>query len=148
MLGLITKSGSVFVCSILWRAGGSKDFPLSFRRMGVPMIIAFNTAISLNWWGLLSIPLMAGAISIGYGVNSALIKFWKGNKVMARATCGLAYALSALPILWGNWWAFGFHALILVVGVPLAGTQRFKSQKDITEEGFIGLIFSLMPILG
>jgi len=148
MINLVFKSISVFCCSILWRAGGSDEFPLSFRRMGVPGVIAINTALSGNWWGLLSFPLMAGAISIGYGVNSVLIRIFNGNKHLARGTCGIAYALAALPILWGNWWAFGFHLWILPLGVALAGTQKFKGQKDITEEGFIGAIFSIMPLFG
>jgi len=148
MISLIIKLILLVIVSWLWRAGGSDRFPLSFRRIGVPVIIAINTLINQNWIGPAAIPLMIGAISIGYGVNSALIRLYKGNKVLARATCGLAYAVSATPILWGNWWALGFHALILVVGIPLAGTQRFKGQKTETEEGFVGLLFGLMPILG
>jgi len=83
---------------------------------------------------------------LGYGINSKLIKLLK-NKYLVRLVCGILYSTAALAVLWGNWWAYGFHILIVSTGVMLAGNQRFKYEAE-REEVFIGILFGFMPIFG
>ena len=128
----------------LWRMGGSDEFPKGVRRYGCPGLILINTVLNQNWFGLISIPLLIGAASLGYGVNSKLMRLFK-NKYIVRLVCGLAYSLAALFILWGNWWLYGFHVVACSVGVMLAGNQKFQFE-DLREEAFIGILFGFMPM--
>jgi hypothetical protein len=136
----------VGLSGICWRAGGSDAFPKAVRRYGCPLMIAISLLLTKNWWGFISIPFLIGAASLGYGINSKLIKFLK-NKYLVRLVCGILYSTAALAVLWGNWWAYGFHILIVSTGVMLAGNQRFKYEAE-REEVFIGILFGFMPIFG
>jgi hypothetical protein len=128
----------------MWRMGGSADFPKGVRRYGVPGIIMLNLLMNQNWLGLISIPFLIGAFSLGYGVNSKLIKLFK-SKYLVRLICGSAYSLASTAILWGNWWLLGFHVIVCSVGVMLAGNQKFQFE-DKREEAFIGLLVSWIPL--
>lgn len=146
MLILLIKLAAVALCSFLYRAGGSSEFPKSWRRFGCAVVITATSLFHFSWYNLLAIPLLALAFSLGYGKNSTLKRFLK-SEPLTRAVCGLAYSAAALPIMWGNWWALGYHLLIVTTGVCLAGTQKFKNQNAITEEGFIGTLVALVPIM-
>ena len=142
----ITRVVLVAASAILWRAGGSDAFPKAVRRYGCPLMIALSLLLTQNWLGLISIPLLVAASSMGYGENSSLTKLLK-NGYLVRLICGILYSTAAIFVLWGNWWAFGFHILIVSTGVCIAGNQKFKYEAE-REEVFIGLLFGLMPIFG
>ena len=126
--------------------GGSDEFDKGVRRYGVPGLILVNALLSSLWLGIASYPLMVGTLSIGYGESSAIRKFCGGNNMLTRALIGFFYGLSALPILWGNWYLLAFHIIALVIWVALNGSQKFKFDAVI-EEGGMGLLFSICPIL-
>ncbi len=145
MTQLIINLTTVALSGLLWRLGGAEGFSKGFRRIGCACAIITANLIAGNWLALASLPLLIGAFSLGYGINSRLIKLFK-NKYIVRAICGLAYSMASLFILWGNWWALGFHMIIVTIGVTAAGTQKFK-QIDIKEEGLIGLLVAIMPVM-
>jgi hypothetical protein len=134
----------IAISAYAWRAGGSDDFPKGVRRYGIPGVILINLLFTQNWLGLISIPFLALAFSLGYGVNSKLRKLLK-SKYLVRLICGLAYSLASTAILWGNWWLLGFHLIVCSVGVMLAGNQKFQFE-DKREEAFIGLLVSWIPL--
>jgi len=142
---LIIKTILIGLCGIFWRLGGKEGFSKAWRRVGCAVVILMSQIILQNWIALISTPLLIGAFSLGYGENSKLMKALR-NKYLVRLICGISYALASLPILWGNWWLFGFHLAIVSIGVMLAGNQKFKFE-DEREEGFIGLIVGLCPIM-
>jgi len=125
--------------------GGSDDFPKSIRRYGCAGLIILNSLLAKNWLGLVSLPLLIGTFSLGYGESSWLMRKLK-NPYLVRFVCGFLYALASLPILWQNWWLFGFHLCVTSLGVCLAGNQKFKFN-DKREEFFIGLLVGLCPIV-
>jgi hypothetical protein len=158
MIILIIKSILLAGSAILWRCGGSDKFPLSWRRFGVPVLMGISAIITQNWLGLISLPLLALSFALGYGVNSSLVKFWSKKlnklhtstqvKMFARATCGLAYSMASIFFLWGNWWAYIYHILLVASYVCITGGgQKFK-YSAVLEEGGIGVIVAFMPIWG
>jgi len=126
--------------------GGSDEFPKAVRRIGCPLTILVSLILSQNWIGLISMPFIAIAVTLGYGVNSKLSVLLK-NKYLVRLVCGLAYSVTTLAIFWGNWWLYAYHVVFCSVGVMLAGNQKFKWE-DLREEAFIGMIVGFLPILG
>jgi len=144
MILLAVRLVLIAICGFLWRLGGAAGFSKGFRRYGCPGAILVSLFLTQNWIGLISIPLLIGAFSLGYGENSKLSNLL-GNKYLVRLVCGLAYSIASLPILWGNWCLFCFHVAVCSIGVMLAGNQKFQFE-DIREEGFIGLCVASIPI--
>lgn len=132
----------LMLCAIFWRLGGSVN--KGFRRYGCPALIGVMCVFTQNWLGLLSVPLLVGAYSLGYGPSSALMKIFK-SKYLVRAICGLAYGLASAPLLWGNWTALGYDVALCVSFVTLAGNQRFHWE-DEREEAGIGAIVNFMKL--
>ena len=145
-LEIIIRGLSIFACGIMWRMGGSDELPKLVRRLGCALIVPLPSCLfGFKWYFLLSIPLLFGAFSMGYGINSSLTKLLK-NKYLVRFTCGLLYSVAAIPLLWGNWIALGFHIILTSTFVMLAGNQKFQ-YSDKREEFAIGSITDLMPTL-
>lgn len=144
MIILIIKLILIALCGLFWRLGGADGFSKGFRRYGCAGLIAVSSVLTKNWMGLASFPLLFGVFCIGYGEGSWLRKLLKSN-YLTRFVCGLLYGLASLPILWGNWWLFGFHLCVVSSSVCLAGNQKFHLNE--IEEGFIGLITGLCPII-
>lgn len=140
---MIIKGTLTALCGICWRIGGKGGFPFakSIRRWGVPIIICLSYGITYR---LFLIPLYSAVFSIGYGVDSKLSRVFP-NQYARRGFCGLLYCLPSIGLLWGNWWLLGFDFMITIVGVMLAGNQKFK-YNDIKEESFIGLLIGLCKI--
>ena len=140
--------GLFFACSgLLWRFGGAKGFTRAYRWLFLPILTIVYILILGNPLMLFSIPLRMGAYSLGYGESSFIRKLIGGNNMVTRLICGMLYAIADIFIFWGNWWLFGFHFLILAIGVMLAGSQKFKTN-DKKEEFFIGSLTSVCPIIG
>lgn len=133
----------IALCGILWRIGGKGGFPYakSLRRWGVGIVICASYGVTYR---LLLIPLFAGVFSVGYGINSRLSRIIP-NQYLRRGFCGLLYCLPSIGLLWGNWWLLGFDFLITILGVCLAGNQKFK-YNDEREECFIGMLIGLCKI--
>ena len=146
MIILLIKLVLIVLCAILWRLGGAKGFSKGFRRFGCAGLITIAVIISQRYVGLCSIPFFIGSFSLGYGENSKLTKLLT-NGYIVRAVVGLAYALSSAFILYSTPFLLGWHLFACTSWVCLAGNQRFK-MNDWLEEGSIGLIVGLCPILG
>lgn len=146
---MIIKAILIALSAILYRLGGADGYSKLFRRIGVPICIGVNTVINQDWWALLALPLLYGALSMGYGINSRLTKLLK-NPYYVRGAAGLLYALANLPILWGNWALTAFYIIMLVTWVTLNGNQKFRkgmSFNDVTEEFSMGIMIATIPIL-
>ena len=98
----------ILICAELWRRGG--DGQSLFRNPLVPIILSLGKfyLTGYNWWVLLYIPLMWGAIqAFSYGLSSPIHKLvvWifkrgeDGNnqvvEIVTRAICGLLWSLPA-----------------------------------------------------
>ena len=139
-------NGQLLQPHFLWRLGGKGGFEnaKSVRRIGCPIAIGIGVALSQNWIGLLSLPLLFAAFTTGYGPESFLMKRLN-NPYLVRFICGILYALAGIFILYKNLWLFAFHLLICSLGVLLVGNQKFKWE-DEREEFFIGMLVSWLPI--
>ena len=123
-------------CAILWRKGG--DGQSLYRNPGVPVAIGLAKFILLgfNWWALLYIPLLWGAIqAFSYGLDAPIHNFWEkvfhggsqGNmpfvEICTRATCGLLWSTPAIlfAILTGHWIPFVIYSIFLTISSGLIG---------------------------
>ena len=146
MISLFLKGILIILCGILWRLGGKEQFSKAYRRIGCALIIITNALIMKNWLGLISLPLLIGAFSVGYGKNSKLMKLLK-NPYLVRFVCGSAYSMASIPILLGNWWLLAWHLITVPLWTMICGNQKFQFE-DEREEFSIGLLVGLCPIVG
>lgn len=126
VVGLI----AIALSAIFWRKGG--DGQSLYRNPGVPIVIAIAKffILGFNWWALLYILLLYGAIQgFSYGETAPIRLFWgwvfKDNQpecgLATRATCGFLWSLPAIlfAILSGSWLIWGIYALFLTVANAL-----------------------------
>ena len=148
MTVIVIKALLIVLSGYLWRKGGQGGFKNAklLRRLGCPIAIGLGAALTKNWFGLLSLPLLFGAFTLGYYENSKLYKVFK-NLYIVRFICGLTYALASIFIIYGNWVLFGWHLFITSLGVMLAGNQKFNWE-DKREEFYIGMLVALHPLMG
>lgn len=112
---IITLIASV-IGGILYRMGGSGNFPRQARVVGVPLLsCGLLMYLDFRWWIFLCIPIMIGAIST----------YWKKKGTDARwyhwALHALGLALAVLPytIASGHYIGFALRTIVLVVGITL-----------------------------
>ena len=97
------------VSGILWRLGGSDGFSKGVRRYGVSGIMGTIAVVKTKkvWVGFLTMGLLVGATSIGYGESSAVAEFVNNLgiydspllDIVIRAICGFAYGFAFLPTI-------------------------------------------------
>jgi len=151
-LNLIVSIITFALAITCYRLGGSDVAPKIVRRLGVTLCVGVNVCLRMNWFGLISLPLLFGALCLGYGATSKLLTFYKKffddelAKFFTRLTCGIAYTVSSLFILWGNWWLLGWHVLCGTAFCVLNGTQMFKMKAE-REETAMGAIITFAPIM-
>ena len=114
-------------CAILYRMGGSGNYPRWTRVIMVPLattLLAFLLGVH-SWWILLSIPLTIGAISTYYDV---LYKNFDNHWLH-----GLGIGLAAFPIaiVTGHWWLFAVRCILLAV---LEGGWSAICKNGVVEE--------------
>jgi hypothetical protein len=102
---------------------------------------------SFSWFYLGYFFLLMGALSIGYGENSALRKLFK-HKSIVRLVAGFALAFASIPIaiVTGQWLMFGLHILLccsvsVVMGVGNPISARGEEVIIATTCGFLPLYF-------
>jgi hypothetical protein len=147
MTTIIIRGLLIVLVGVLWRIGGSGNLGKNsklVRRLGCPIVIGIAAMLSKNWYGVISLPLLVAAFSLGYGPYSILMKKIK-NPYIVRLICGMLYALASIFIISG--WLLYWHLFITSLGVMLAGNQKFK-WLDKREEFYIGMLVGLHPILG
>ena len=127
--------GGVMLRQQLRRIGGSLFF--------VASIITFSLIKgNFSFWYLLSLPLIYGAVSIGYGADTTPIKIFK------RAYCGLAYACASIPIfaVSGNWDLLALHTVFcLLTSIILGARNPFDNAR--AEETSIGFVIAFLPLM-
>jgi len=118
------------------------------RRFIAPILLGigiwgFSTwTQSFHWQYLVCVPLLFGALSIGYGANTTL------EKIKKRAIAGSAAAFAFISIFWvlGAWTLFLAHILVCVIISVTAGVWN-QTQSARTEETLIGASYALIPML-
>jgi hypothetical protein len=148
MTNLIIKAVLIGSSGVLYRLGGADGYSKLYRRIGVPLVVLINSLfvakISVGL-SVLAFVLLFGSLSAGYGVNSRLTKFLK-DPYLVRGVVGFLCALSALPLMWGNWNLFGYYTVMLVSWWTFNGNQKFKFEAEIEEFG-MGIMISSLPML-
>lgn len=94
-------------CGLLFCLGG--EIWKGYRRYLLPFFIGLHCFFTHNYIGLLSIPLLIGAFSIGYGVYdptddkpSFLSKICFNNMYIIRTVVSIIYSVAMIPIFWGK----------------------------------------------
>ena len=158
-MDLLIIAVCIVICAEMWRKGG--DGQSLYRNPLVPAIIAVSKFIMLeyNWWALLYIPLLWGAIqAFSYGLDAPIHNFYervfhcgsKGNapfvEMSTRATCGFLWSLPAIlfAVLTGHWVAWVVYSIVLTIGNGLVG--GLVKDVEISERG-VGFLVALGVII-
>ena len=135
------------VFAYLYALGGMHDkwrrrFLAPFIYIAGLMGVAYwcNT---FSWFYAISFPLMALALSRGYGASTT------SEKIKRRALYGLGVGLACLPIAIVNqaWLLLGFHVALCVATLVILGVWN-PTKSARAEETTIGLIIGILPIMG
>ena len=118
------------------------------RRFIAPILLGIGTWGLTTWtqsfslWLLLSVFLLFGALSIGYGAATT------GRKIRKRAIAGLATAFAMLPYFWvtGAWSLWALH-IAVCTGVSVVAGVWNQTSSARTEETLIGAAYVLIPLL-
>jgi len=95
---------------------------------------------SFTFWYLLCVPLLYGALSIGYGGDNNV------QKIVKRSRYGLACAVASLPIFVAQqaWTLLLLHVIVCVTTSVIAGVWNQTSSAR-AEETLIGTSIVLIP---
>jgi len=118
------------------------------RRFIAPVLLGAGIAgftswtNTFHWQSLLCVPLLFGALSLGYGASTT------AEKIKKRAIAGSAVATCFLPLFWvtGAWSLLFLHILVCTATSVVAGTWNQTSSAR-TEETLIGAMYALIPML-
>jgi len=74
---------------------------------------------------------ISGWLSLGYGEDSVLRKFWRGNNTLTRGTIGALISLSfiVVPILKSNWLIYLLSSIGIILIWALVSHKGFGSFK-------------------
>ena len=118
------------------------------RRFIAPVLLGLGIWGLTSWtntfnvWFLSCVPLLFGALSLGYGASTTI------EKIKKRAIAGAAAACCFIPIFWvlGAWSLLFLHIGVCVATSVVAGTWNQTSSAR-TEESLIGAAYVLIPLL-
>jgi len=117
----------ILACGLLFLLGG--EGVKSCRRFWLPFFIGIYCILNNNWIGLISVPFLIGAFSIGYGVYdptddkpSFLSKICFNNMYIIRTVVSIIYSIAMIPIFWGNWEMLILQSLSICISTLLAIT--------------------------
>lgn len=118
------------------------------RRFIAPVLLGIGiTGFTLwtdtfNALSLLCVPLLFGALSLGYGADTT------GQKIIKRAIAGSAAACCFIPLfaVYGAWSLLFLHILLCTATSVVAGVWNQTSSAR-TEETLIGATYALIPLL-
>lgn len=117
------------------------------RRFIAPVLLGLGIAgfslwtQSFTFWYLLCVPLLFGALSLGYGADTI------AEKIKNRAIAGAAAACCFIPIFWvqAAWSLLLLHILVCMAVSVIAGTWNQTSSAR-AEETLIGATYALIPL--
>lgn len=139
------KFGIVFVLATLYSLGGMEDGGGKWlRRYLYPIILSGGMFyFSRDWKCFLSLPLMFGSLSLGYGADTDFLK------IIKRGIYGLANATSTgLNFLLSKRWLLLGIQFVLVVGTCITLGVWNPLPDARTEEFCLGALISFFPIMG
>ena len=118
------------------------------RRFIAPVLLGAGIAGFTLWtdtfnaWSLLCVPLLFGALSIGYGASTT------AEKIKKRAIAGAAAAVCFIPLFWvtGAWSLLVLHIIVCTSTSVAAGVWNQTSSAR-TEETLIAASYVLIPML-
>ena len=118
------------------------------RRFIAPVLLGIGTWGLTTWtqsyslWYLLSVPLLFGALSLGYGASVT------SEKIKKRSIAGLAAAFAMMPyfLVTGAWTLWALH-IGVCIGVSVVAGVWNQTSSARTEETLIGAAYVLIPML-
>jgi hypothetical protein len=118
------------------------------RRFIAPVLLGIGTWGLTTWtqsfslWYLLSVFLLFGALSLGYGASTT------SEKIKKRAIAGLAAAFAMLPyfLVTGAWSLMALH-IVVATGVSVVAGVWNQTSSARAEETMIGAAYVLIPLL-
>lgn len=120
-------------CAVMYRMGGSGNYPRQVRVVGVPFLttlLAYLLGVH-SWWLLLAFVAMIGAISTYWDVIfNDWDNFWFHGFMLGVACFPIAIAT-------GHWWLFGIRCVVLAL---FMGIWSYTWKWDIAEETGRGFI--------
>jgi hypothetical protein len=101
------------------------------RRIIIPLIFTICALIELRSWWVILLMTISGWLSLGYGEDSVLRKFWKQDNYLTRGTIGALLSLSfiVVPILKGNWLFYLLGSLGIILTWALISWRGFGEFK-------------------
>lgn len=144
------------ISGLLWRLGGAKGFSKGIRRYGVSGligIIAFKKTKNI-FIALLTMGLLFGAFSLGYGETSVVGEFWSNIifnhtlwDIATRATMGLLYGLAFLPtIIYLKKYTYWYTIILPGVLFPIIRLLG-NFTGDVIEEYIVGFMVMFVYLL-
>jgi len=163
---IILKVIAVVVCGILWRAGGSDEYPKVVRRLGCAIVICLaqlTDYIGAGWtlqmlYLLPGILIHFGVFTIGYGGDDAdpkpstiyrLLRPYMGSEKetmdATRIICAILYGISGVyyAIIQGAWIQYAIVFPVVVIGVSYFTTQARKIFTKTEEEILVGRVVGI-----
>jgi len=97
---------------------------------------------TFNLLSLLCVPLLFGALSLGYGADTT------GEKIKKRAIAGSAAACCFIPLfaVYNAWSLLFLHIFVCTATSIVAGVWNQTSSAR-TEETLIGAMYAMIPIM-
>ena len=122
-------SGLPAIIGLLGTVGGQNHKWV--RRFIIPLIFTICAFIELKSIYVILLMSISGWLSLGYGENSILRKFWKQNNCYTRGTIGVLISLSLLivPILKNNWLIYLLGSLGIILVWALISHKGFGEFK-------------------
>jgi len=152
----------ILLAGILWRMGGSSNYPKAFRGIGIPILFTALTFFKvasyfpmISWlFGSLvvvgTLIITWGVLTVSYGVTSplgqlfAVISNSKIRDIIIRGICGVCWSLSYAPVILykGNYWMF-LTCLIPAILVPYIRVSSINKWNGWIEEFLMGCALAL-----
>lgn len=136
----------VVVFSALYCLGGTdlggEGFKWIRRFIAPAILIGASFAYTKDWRTLISLPLMFGSLSMGYGATD----FW--GKVLRRGLFGLANGISSSAhfLFDKRWLVTSIQTALCVLGITLLGVFNPMGSAR-AEEMTIGALIALVPTM-
>jgi hypothetical protein len=107
---------STILCAIMYRMGGSGNYPRQVRVIGIPFLLTIQAYIfgCHSWWLVLSFGLTIAAISTYWDFLMVLLfkidydNFWLHGFMLGVAAAPIAYVT-------GHWWLFAARCMIMAI---------------------------------
>jgi len=138
----LIKLGICVVFAILYCLGGMEGMTKALRRFAAPGVLCAGMIyFSRDWRSLIQLPFMFLSLSLGYGVDSTIMK------ILRRGLFGFTNGISTsgYNLLQKKWLLVGIQ-VILLTGLYIAVGVYNPLGNARTEELFFGIIIPIIPL--